>query len=386
MHKRILDKLICPNSGTTDLKLYSVELTRQDKSVTNLQDENIFPDDDVKSGIIYSSDKKYVYVICEYIPVLLNDTDQDLNHLNSIVTLLKDDLPSELADALQNTSNRIAAQHTSADGDWNREEMKYYDAAVDTEKQRIDMLKSIKTDNLWRIFIPRKQKMIRFLEKNCNGKWIFEIGCGNARTISRIFNPAEYSYNYIGTDISFKRLIVAKMAIPGSDFIQASALNIPVKDNFFDAAISFGMLHHLPRPTEAMNEVDKKLKHEGIFTLHEPVYTSRQFTEKQTAVVRKLFRTYEHSDHDNKINLKETTDTLEKLNYQILNISPYNSLFRVVYEAFMNRVYKSWDRNERLTKAVLAIDNILLNTVVKLSNKLGPQAITITSAKKNQTK
>ena len=381
MYKRILDKIICPNSGTTDVKIYSVELNRQSKSEKNLQEENILPDDDIKSGIIYTSDKKYVYVIHEYIPILLNDADQDLVHLNSIAATLKNQLPNDLADAFQNTINRIAAQHHSEDGDWNREEMKYYDSAVDTEKQREAMLKSIRNENLWRIFIPRRESMIKYLEKNCKGKWIFEIGCGNARTVSRIFNPAEFGYNYIGTDISFKRLMVAKMAIPGSDFIQASALNIPIKNNFFDAAISFGMLHHLPRPNDAFSEVDKKLKSEGIFTLHEPVYTTRQFTEKQTAMVRKLFRTYEHSDHDNKINLKETTDTLKKLNYKVLNTVPYNSLFRVVYEAFMNRIYKSWHSHKGLTKTVLAIDNLLLNTVVKLSNKLGPQAIVITSVK-----
>ncbi len=382
MYKRILDKLICPNTGTGDLKIYSVELTHQNKSERNLSGENIGSEDDIKSGILFTSDKKNVYVIHEYIPVLLNDADQDLPHLTSIATPLINQLPNDLADALQQTLNRVSAQHKSADGDWNREEMKYYDAAVDTEKQRHDMLKSIKTDNLWRLFIPRKQNMIKFLEKNCKGKWIFEIGCGNARTVSRIFNPAEYDYNYIGTDISFKRLMVAKMAIPGSDFIQASALNIPIKNNFFDAAISFGMLHHLPRPTDAFSEVDKKLKHAGIFTLHEPVYTTRQFSEKQTAMVRKLFRTYEHSDHDNKINLKETTAALNKLNYKIITIAPYNSLFRVVYEAVMNRIYKPWHKNKGLMKTVLFLDNILLNTVVKLSNKLGPQAIVITSAKK----
>ncbi|HNR47949.1 MAG TPA: class I SAM-dependent methyltransferase [Bacteroidia bacterium] len=382
MYKRILDKLICPNTGTSDLMLYSIELTRQNNSVKDLFDDKILLDDDIKSGVIFTSDNKYVYVIHEYIPILLNDTDQDLTHLNSIAQQLIKQLPNELANALQNTLNRITAQHKSADGEWNREEMKYYDAAVDTEKQRLDMLKSIKTDNLWRLFIPRKQNMIKFLEKNCKGKWIFEIGCGNARTVSRIFNPVEFGYNYIGTDISFKRLMVAKMAIPGSDFIQASALNIPIKNNFFDAAISFGMLHHLPRPTDAFAEVDKKLKPEAIFTLHEPVYTTRQFSEKQTEMVRKLFRTYEHSDHDNKINLKETKEELNKLNYQILTIAPYNSLFRVVYEAVMNRIYKPWHKNKGIMQTVLVLDNVLLNTVVKLSNKLGPQAIVITSAKK----
>lgn len=382
MYKRTLDKFICPNTHSEKLNIYGIDLLRQNKSISNLKEEEILPDDDIKSGLIFTPDKKHVYLIYEYIPIMLNDADQDVMHIKSIYKVVKEHLPEDLKAALESSISRISNSQKSADGDWNREEMKYYDEAVESDELRKKMLQSIQSENLWRIFIPRKEKMIKFLEKDSKGKWIFEIGCGNARTVVRMFNPSEHGYNYIGTDISFKRLMVAKSASPASDFVQASALNIPLKDNFFDAAISFGMLHHLPRPTEAFPEVDKKLKAGGIFTLHEPVYTTRQFSEKQTAMVRKLFRTYEHSDHDNKINLKETKEELKKLNYKILNITPYNSLFRVVYEAFMNRIYKPWHRNKTIMKTVLFVDNVLLNTIVKLSNKLGPQAIVITSQKK----
>jgi len=183
--------------------------------------------------------------------------------------------------------------------------------------------------------------------------------------------------------------MVAKMAIPGSDFIQASALNIPIKNNSFNGAISysfngaisFGMLHHLPRPAEAVTEVNKKLLQGAIFSYHEPVYTSRQFSEKQSAIVRKVFRTYDHSDHDNKINLKESLAALKEANHQIVSIVPYNSVFRVVFEAIINRFYKSWQKSKLVMKSVLIIDNILLKTIVRLSNKLGPQAIIVVSKK-----
>ncbi|HRB24871.1 MAG TPA: methyltransferase domain-containing protein, partial [Bacteroidia bacterium] len=177
------------------------------------------------------------------------------------------------------------------------------------------------------------------------------------------------------------RLMVAKMAIPESDFIQASALNIPLLNNTFQGAISFGMLHHLPRPAEAVTEVNKKLSQGALFTYHEPVYTSRQFSEKQSAMVRKIFRTYDHSDHDNKINLKESLAELKNVNHQIISIVPYNSVFRVVFEAIINRFYKSWQKSKLVMKLVLVIDNVFLKTIVRLSNKLGPQAIIVVSKK-----
>lgn len=381
MHTRILDKLICPNTHLQPLLLFALEINRNQQILSNPDNTSLLPLDDVKTGLLYTGDKKNIYFINEYIPILLNDTDQDLNHIKAIYKEVGNFLPDEFKQAIEQTFSRIESKNLSSDGNWNREEMKYYDAAVDTPELRDKMLNSIQRENLWRIFIPRKEEMIKHFEKNCKGQWIFEIGCGNARTVARMFNPVKFNYNYIGTDISFKRLMVAKMAIPESDFIQASALNIPIKNNSFNGAISFGMLHHLPRPAEAVTEVNKKLLQGAIFSYHEPVYTSRQFSEKQSAIVRKVFRTYDHSDHDNKINLKESLAALKEANHQIVSIVPYNSVFRVVFEAIINRFYKSWQKSKLVMKSVLIIDNILLKTIVRLSNKLGPQAIIVVSKK-----
>ena len=381
MHTRILDKLICPNTHLQPLLLFALEINRNQQILSNPDNTSLQPLDDVKTGLLYTADKKNIYFIHEFIPILLNDTDQDLNHIKSIYQEVGNRLPDEFKQAIEQTFSKIESKNLSADGNWNREEMKYYDAAVDTPELRAKMLNSIQRENLWRIFIPRKEEMINHFETNCKGQWIFEIGCGNARTVARMFNPIKFNFNYIGTDISFKRLMVAKMAIPESDFIQASALNIPIKNNSFNGAISFGMLHHLPRPAEAVTEVNKKLLQGAIFSYHEPVYTSRQFSEKQSAIVRKVFRTYDHSDHDNKINLKESLAALKEANHQIVSIVPYNSVFRVVFEAIINRFYKSWQKSKLVMKSVLIIDNILLKTIVRLSNKLGPQAIIVVSKK-----
>lgn len=381
MHTRILDKLICPNTHLQPLLLFALEINRNQQILSNPDNTSLQPLDDVKTGLLYTADNKNIYFIHEYIPILLNDTDLDLNHIKAIYQEVANRLPDEFKQAIELTFSKIESKNLSADGNWNREEMKYYDAAVDTPELRAKMLNSIQRENLWRIFIPRKEEMINHFETNCKGQWIFEIGCGNARTVARMFNPIKFNYNYIGTDISFKRLMVAKMAIPESDFIQASALNIPIKNNSFNGAISFGMLHHLPRPAEAVTEVNKKLLQGAIFSYHEPVYTSRQFSEKQSAIVRKVFRTYDHSDHDNKINLKESLVALKEANHQIVSIVPYNSVFRVVFEAIINRFYKSWQKSKLVMKSVLIIDNILLKTIVRLSNKLGPQAIIVVSKK-----
>jgi ubiquinone/menaquinone biosynthesis C-methylase UbiE/uncharacterized protein YbaR (Trm112 family) len=381
MFYKIITKLQCPNTETSDLSVYAIEVLREGQIIQQVSENDLLPTDDIKSGLLFSKNKKYVYPIYEFIPILLNDSDNDLHHLNEVYQYLAALAPNSYQPILSENFERIKQHNNTSDGNWNREEMKYYDAAVETPELRTKMLHSIQKDNLWRLFIPRKQKMINPLSFQCKNHWIFEIGCGNARTVARMFNPNQFQYHYIGTDISFKRLMVAKMAIPNADFIQASALNIPLKDHAFNSAISFGMLHHLPRPSEALHEVDKKLMTEGLFALHEPVYTSRKFTESQTAFVRKIFRTYDHSDHDNKIHLKETISELKKCKHNIESVVPYNSIFRVVFEAIMNRTFKTWQKSKLLVSTVLFLDNLLLHTIVKLSNKLGPQAIIIVSKK-----
>lgn len=382
MRKKLLPLLSCPNDRSTSFKMYGVEVMRNGNLLKNIDHDGLLDEDDVKTGVVLAEGSNTAYPVSNYVGVILSDADVDRGHHNTLLSPLKDNVPLLFNAAITSTLNRIYGLGETQDGKWNREEMKYYDEAVETSEKQQAMLKSIKEKNLWRIFIPRKKDMIDTISAACKGEWVLEIGCGNARTIARIFHPQENGYNYLGTDISFKRLEVAKQSLPGSDFLQASAFNLPLKKDAFNAAISFGMLHHLPRPAEAIIEVNKTLKHGGYFAFHEPVYTSRRFSEKQTAVVRKIFRTYEHSVHDNKIELNEAITCLKSLHHEVVKIVPYNSIFRVTFEAAMNRISRRWLTKKFPVKAMLKLDNVLLHTVVKLSNKLGPQAAVVVSQKK----
>jgi ubiquinone/menaquinone biosynthesis C-methylase UbiE/uncharacterized protein YbaR (Trm112 family) len=355
---------------------------RNGNLLNNIDHDQLLDEDDIKTGVIVAESSNTAYPIANYVGVMLSDADVDRGHHNILLSPLKDNVPASYNAAIQSTLGRIYGLNETDDGKWNREEMKYYDEAVSTPARQQAMLKSIQEENLWRIFIPRKKDMIDLIANAAKGQWLLEIGCGNSRTITRIFHPGQNGYNYLGTDISFKRLEVAKQALPGSDFLQASALNLPLKKDTFNVAISFGMLHHLPRPSEAIIEVNKTLKPGGYFTFHEPVYTSRKFSEKQSAVVRKIFRTYEHSDHDNKIELKEAMDCLKSLHHTIISIVPYNSIFRVMFEGVMNLISKKWLTRKTPVSLLLKTDNVLLRTIVKLSNKMGPQAAVVVSQKK----
>ena len=179
---------------------------------------------------------------------------------------------------------------------------------------------------MWRIFIPRKKYMIDVIAEECKNEYVLEIGGGVCRGVSVIFNPVQYHHKYIGTDIAFKRLVVAKMATPAGDFLQASALNLPFKKDTFKCVISFGMLHHLPRPVEALAHCNGVLKDGGYITFHEPIIRP-DLPIISSNVARKIFRTYEHSEHDGKIDFDASMKMLESKNHEVVKITNQISTF-----------------------------------------------------------
>ena len=113
----------------------------------------------------------------------------------------------------------------------------------------------------------------------------------------------KYNYNYIGTDISFNRLRIAKY-FTKSNFISCSALNLPFKSNIFDVVIGFGVFHHLPDLKIGFDESIRCIKDEGLLGFSEPVEKPKILNEDGR--IAKLLATYEHSEHDNDINLEKT--------------------------------------------------------------------------------
>jgi len=110
MHTRILDKLICPNTHLQPLLLFALEINRNQQILSNPDNTSLQPLDDVKTGLLYTADKKNIYFIHEFIPILLNDTDQDLNHIKSIYQEVGNRLPDEFKQAIEQTFSKIESK------------------------------------------------------------------------------------------------------------------------------------------------------------------------------------------------------------------------------------------------------------------------------------
>lgn len=382
MRKKVSNIVVCPNSKKEGFRFYAFELIRDGQLIKDVNDADIKEADDIKYGVAVSTTSNTAYPIDEFIGVFLSDADVDKHHHKNFLEKYINFLPVEFKEVVQNTINRVYGVAETSDGKWNREEMMYYDAEVETEEKRKKMLESVLNKPMWRIFIPRKKHMIDVIAPFCKNEYVLEIGGGVCRTVSRLFNPSVFNYNFIGTDIAFKRLMVAKQATPSGDFLQASALNLPFKKNTFQCVISFGMLHHLPRPVEALEHCNEVLKPGGLITYHEPIIRP-DFPFVNSAMARKILRTYEHSEHDGKIDFDASIKMLESKNHEVIKVTRQISVFRALTESLMKKANK----NALLSKGIIlwleAVDKIFLNTFCLISKRFGPNAALVVTRKKS---
>jgi len=76
-----------------------------------------------------------------------------------------------------------------------------------------------------------------------------DVGCGSG------FSSSNSPFDVIGLDFSLLNLKIIKKIKPDAELIQASAYNLPFKENSFDMVYSWECLHHLEYPQISVNEM-----------------------------------------------------------------------------------------------------------------------------------
>ena len=103
---------------------------------------------------------------------------------------------------------------------------------------------------------------------------LIELGCGRARLARQWVTQAQ-GRSYLGLDLDGGAMArKAQEPVPGMRFELASATQVPVEANSFDAAMMLKSLHHVPvsEMDQALQEVWRVLKPEGLLYVSEPVY------------------------------------------------------------------------------------------------------------------
>ena len=106
---------------------------------------------------------------------------------------------------------------------------------------------------------------VKKLLKNKNYDTLLDVGCGTGYLFELINNNKS---KYYGLDISEKMLEMAKNKnIPNTEYVNATAEKLPYADGSMDVVTCVQSFHHYPYPDEAIREVYRVLKPDGIYIL-----------------------------------------------------------------------------------------------------------------------
>jgi ubiquinone/menaquinone biosynthesis C-methylase UbiE len=109
-------------------------------------------------------------------------------------------------------------------------------------------------------------KVAEFLNSLPPNSLVADIGCGNGKYMD--VNPNIYMY---GTDRSGNLLEIVRDKIQGSQVFTAESLYLPIRSNFFDAAISIAVVHHFSNDLlriKAIKEIARVIKQGGKFLIY----------------------------------------------------------------------------------------------------------------------
>ncbi len=378
MKKATLGLLACPNGSPGPLRLHACEVRRDDTTLLGLSEEQLRKDDEIVRGVVANLSAGTAYPIVDCVGLMLSDLDTEADRHIGMLDAMREECFEPFRGAIDTTRARLKSRTTTADGEWNREEMAYYDRDVATPELRAQVLEDIRNNPLWNIFLPRQRHLVRHIADRCRGEFVLEVGCGNARTASWIFNPDRYGHRYVGFDISWDRLLLAKAALPAGDFFQASALNPPFRSGVFRALIAFGVFHHLPRPDAGLRACLDTLAPGGYVGLHEPINTPKLFRDGSRAkkATAKLLQSYEHSEHDNEIDLRDTLEMLKQKGANVLDVAYSHSVVRPILNRACNKLSNPGMR-KRAYQLTISVDKLMIHTACKVSARLGPRAASV---------
>lgn len=95
---------------------------------------------------------------------------------------------------------------------------------------------------------------------------LLDVGCGTGFLIDML--AQQRTARYTGLDLSAEMIKMAQQKnIPGAEFVNGTADELPFPDESFDIVTCSQSFHHYPYPEKAMSEAFRVLKKGGLYIL-----------------------------------------------------------------------------------------------------------------------
>jgi ubiquinone/menaquinone biosynthesis C-methylase UbiE len=150
---------------------------------------------------------------------------------------------------------------------------------------------------------------------------ILEIGCGNGigtRLIQEYFKPSEL----IATEYDERLVEITKEKVRDLNILveQADATKFRFANNEFDAVVGLSVIHHIPNWEEALDELHRIIKPNGLIIIKElSIDTFSTFFGK-------FSRKFVEHPYDDMFTEKEFIDYLKQKGFKVLVYQPHSML------------------------------------------------------------
>lgn len=243
MHKDLVPRLICPACRKGDQPLELVSFQEEGNRVLN--------------GILKCSACAAWYPVQESLLELVIPDLLDAAGLEAFVRQFGPEL-----DRLNCAVPRQESGQSALDAQ--KEQREHFDWYADNESQDYT---SYQNTPFWRAEDAVVFKRWFGLLTRKDG-WLLDVGCADGRSA---FQWARGAGHVVGCDISKKmiRKAILRARAEGladkMTFFVADADSLPLRDNSFDYACTYGVLHHLPDPGKAYRAIIGLLQSGGIY-------------------------------------------------------------------------------------------------------------------------
>jgi len=176
---------------------------------------------------------------------------------------------------------------------------------------------------------------------------ILALGCGTGAELDFLSKLGDVT----GMDYSLEAVSFCKKS--SHNVIQGNAENLSFPNESFDLVVAFDVLEHIKDDKKAMSEIHRVLKKNGFFYMTVPAF---QFLWSY------------HDDinyHQRRYTKKSLLKVFEGLNFNILKISYFNTIFfpLVVTARYLNKVFKRRAVSDGDVKKTNSVLNFVLKKI-----------------------
>ena len=134
--------------------------------------------------------------------------------------------------------------------------------------------------------IHRAHSLLENIELQENQRFL-EVGCGTGAV--SLYCAQNYPLQVVGVDLDPDQIQNAQSNAKGIDmqFLEADAAHLPFSDASFDIILSFGVMHHIPRWVDALQEIVRVLNSQGHF-----IYWDLMFSPLLAKIGKRISQNY----------------------------------------------------------------------------------------------